>query len=274
MAQFNRLSDREVEVIKLILEGKSNKQIAALLYISVRTVEFHLKNIYAKFGVASRIELILCLGRATGAFDLTRLGRSTVAGTRESAENRDRRNSREGWAASLGDAVSMIKQELEMKNLLNSRHVLVGLGAALLAGMIWVAALLFFQGLPATEVNGWVVPLAVVWAVLGLTVGAVGKRIGSTLVKVFFSTLLGTGLGPFTIIPLMTTVVLPIGKLAQGFGWIDPSTMPGDVALLLGKIAIVGLWLIVGAAAGSLLLFVSVARPAGLISPPSNPARA
>ena len=59
MAEFNRLSNREVDVIKLILEGKSNKQIAASLCISVRTVEFHLKNIYAKFVVASRIELIL-----------------------------------------------------------------------------------------------------------------------------------------------------------------------------------------------------------------------
>ena len=80
-----------------------------------------------------------------------------------------------------------------MKDLLNSRHVLVGVGTALLAGLLWVSVLLFFQGMPVGEIKRWVVPLAAVWVVLGLTVGAVGKRVGSTPVKVFFSTLLGTG---------------------------------------------------------------------------------
>ena len=59
------LSKREKEVLKLVLQGKSNKQIALSLAISVRTVEFHLKNVYAKFQVSSRIELILKLGHAT-----------------------------------------------------------------------------------------------------------------------------------------------------------------------------------------------------------------
>ena len=55
MAQFNKLSNREWEVAKLLLQGKSNKLIASALGISDRTVEFHLKNIYAKFQVSSRI---------------------------------------------------------------------------------------------------------------------------------------------------------------------------------------------------------------------------
>ena len=41
MANTNRLSKREQEVADLLLQGKSNKQIAALLGISVSTVEFH-----------------------------------------------------------------------------------------------------------------------------------------------------------------------------------------------------------------------------------------
>ena len=58
MAQHHHLSNREQEVINLLLEGKSNKLIAASLGISESTVEFHLKRIYAKFQVASRMELV------------------------------------------------------------------------------------------------------------------------------------------------------------------------------------------------------------------------
>lgn len=115
MAQFNQLSNREREVVKLLLQGKSNKLIALSLGISDRTVEFHLKNIYAKFQVSSRIELILKLGDATGRFDIEKLGYSTVDGKGENAENRDRFNSRMSWAASFRDTVSKIGKEPEMK---------------------------------------------------------------------------------------------------------------------------------------------------------------
>jgi DNA-binding CsgD family transcriptional regulator len=59
------LSNREWEVIKLLLEGKSNKLIASSLHITDRTVEFHLKNIYTKSNVSSRLELGLKLKHAT-----------------------------------------------------------------------------------------------------------------------------------------------------------------------------------------------------------------
>ncbi len=54
-------SKREEQVISLLLEGKSNKQIAFALGISKRTVEFHLGNIYAGLNVASRSEAIIKL---------------------------------------------------------------------------------------------------------------------------------------------------------------------------------------------------------------------
>jgi DNA-binding CsgD family transcriptional regulator len=73
------LSKREKEVLQLVLQGKSNKQIALSLDISVSTVEFHLKNVYAKFQVSSRIELILKPGHALGAPKIEELGYSTVA---------------------------------------------------------------------------------------------------------------------------------------------------------------------------------------------------
>ena len=53
------LSEREQEVLDALSEGLSNKEIAARLFISVPTVRFHLKNIYAKLHVNSRTEAVL-----------------------------------------------------------------------------------------------------------------------------------------------------------------------------------------------------------------------
>ncbi len=55
----NKLSDREMEVFGLLLQGLSNQQIASKLQISEKTVEKHLTNIYAKAGVSSRTEAVL-----------------------------------------------------------------------------------------------------------------------------------------------------------------------------------------------------------------------
>ena len=78
MTQAVRLSKREWEVVKLLLQGKSNKLIASSLGISDRTVEFHLKNIYIKHQVNSRVELIFILANTTGEADVEKLGCSTV----------------------------------------------------------------------------------------------------------------------------------------------------------------------------------------------------
>jgi serine/threonine protein kinase/DNA-binding CsgD family transcriptional regulator len=50
------LTPREIEVLRLMVEGLSNKQIAHALSISPRTINFHLDNIYSKMGVHSRTE--------------------------------------------------------------------------------------------------------------------------------------------------------------------------------------------------------------------------
>src|SRR5215204_4136483 len=95
MKQMNKLSRRELEVINLLLLGKSNKLIAFALGISDRTVEFHLKNVYAKFQVSSRMELVLKLGNTTGkAVTDEELGHSPVARSRGKMENTDRRHSK------------------------------------------------------------------------------------------------------------------------------------------------------------------------------------
>lgn len=53
-----RLSDRENEVLRLVAEGKSNREIAELLCLSVKTVMVHRTNIMEKLDIHSRTELV------------------------------------------------------------------------------------------------------------------------------------------------------------------------------------------------------------------------
>ena len=52
------LSDREIEVLRLIALGHTNNEIAEQLYLSVRTVETHRARIHQKLGVSTRAELV------------------------------------------------------------------------------------------------------------------------------------------------------------------------------------------------------------------------
>ena len=63
------LSGREMEVLKLAAKGISNKDIAKELFLSPRTIQAHLGNIFNKLGVGSRTEAILC-GLRRGWFTL------------------------------------------------------------------------------------------------------------------------------------------------------------------------------------------------------------
>jgi len=56
-AQFDVLTPRELEVLKLIAEAHTSKEIANLLFISIKTVERHRQNILDKLGMRDRVEL-------------------------------------------------------------------------------------------------------------------------------------------------------------------------------------------------------------------------
>jgi DNA-binding NarL/FixJ family response regulator len=58
-AQETELSEREMEILKLAARGMSNQDIAARLFLSRRTVQAHLANIFRKIKVGSRSEAVL-----------------------------------------------------------------------------------------------------------------------------------------------------------------------------------------------------------------------
>jgi DNA-binding CsgD family transcriptional regulator len=99
-----QLSEKEKMVIDLLMLGKSNKQIALLLGITNRTVEFHLTNIYQKMGVNSRSEAILALTHKIEE----PLRESTVANPSKNRQDTDKtlpakgRNMNKKWFLLLG----------------------------------------------------------------------------------------------------------------------------------------------------------------------------
>lgn len=107
------MSRREREVVGLLLQGLSNKQIALSLGVSERTVEFHLRNIYAKGQVASRVELILKLGKIPDGNSQNPV-ESTVVTNDGNIHNDSRPITRGRWAYSLRKTLSLIKQEAVM----------------------------------------------------------------------------------------------------------------------------------------------------------------
>lgn len=63
------LSDRETEVLGLIAQGATNKELATRLHISVNTVERHVRNIFTKLGVTNRVEASAAFLRHCAAQD-------------------------------------------------------------------------------------------------------------------------------------------------------------------------------------------------------------
>lgn len=105
------LSRREKEVVFLLMQGKSNKQISFALGVSERTIEFHLKNVYAKLQVTSRVELVLTLVKAKEDFT-EKLGQTTVVISPNDDHNGKQPANR--WAQPLKNIFFTTKKEFAM----------------------------------------------------------------------------------------------------------------------------------------------------------------
>jgi DNA-binding NarL/FixJ family response regulator len=63
-ARLEGLTARESEIVRLVASGRSNREVAEQLVVSVKTVETHVRNVFAKLGVSSRVELAVLVERA------------------------------------------------------------------------------------------------------------------------------------------------------------------------------------------------------------------
>ena len=57
MATTTELTAQEAQIVRLVREGLTNPEIGARIFISPRTVEWHLRNLFGKLGVTSRRQL-------------------------------------------------------------------------------------------------------------------------------------------------------------------------------------------------------------------------
>ena len=74
------LSNREAEVAELVTKGLSNKEVANQLFVTEKTVKFHLTNIYKKMNVKSRAQLIVwCMPHHSFAEEETKVAPAQAA---------------------------------------------------------------------------------------------------------------------------------------------------------------------------------------------------
>jgi DNA-binding CsgD family transcriptional regulator len=58
------LTAHELKVARLVVQGATNREAASALFVSPKTIEYHLGNVYRKLGIRSRTELVRALWTA------------------------------------------------------------------------------------------------------------------------------------------------------------------------------------------------------------------
>jgi ATP/maltotriose-dependent transcriptional regulator MalT len=55
---IDQLTSQELQIARFVAQGLANKEVAAQLFLSPRTIDYHLRNVFAKLGIKSRIQLV------------------------------------------------------------------------------------------------------------------------------------------------------------------------------------------------------------------------
>jgi DNA-binding CsgD family transcriptional regulator len=63
VSTLDELTPQELQIAVLLAEGRTTRQAAAALFLSPKTIEYHLRNLYRKLGIHSRDELFEAVSR-------------------------------------------------------------------------------------------------------------------------------------------------------------------------------------------------------------------
>ena len=222
------LSPREKDVVGLLLQGKSNKQIALALGLSERTIEFHLNNIYTKMQVGSRVELILLLGKTANPVE------STVVLDGEILDNGNQPVSPRGAKLWRG-TFSLIRKEVAMTlhisfedltNYVRNHPTLLGVL------IVFIASIMTRYVLTGLGLYHWLS-----YALLGLILG-----VGSVVLGMHWK-VLNEKVNPLVLLAL--TALLPLS--AAVFDQIYLNTIlrnGGQIATSIANISTQAAWLV------------------------------
>ena len=126
MAENDDLSERELEILRLVATGASNKEIAQKLFISTNTVKVHLRNVFAKIGVASRTE---------AAMYAVNVGLVLAASPSESLSDSELDTQE---LDRTGDQISTLLRSEQYEQMLSRRRVWVGVSLSLILLLVIV----------------------------------------------------------------------------------------------------------------------------------------
>ena len=112
---LDTLTGRELEVAQLVVDRHTNPEIAGALFLSEKTVETHLRNIFRKLDVSSRADVARTVERSGGRADSSHPAESPRTGVMEAAGGYAQRSATQHTAAAAG--LPLIRAAIEQAEL-------------------------------------------------------------------------------------------------------------------------------------------------------------